>query len=557
LPNKKRSTNILIEQVKHLIKSRINHPNKIFVLKLTVDGWVGGVTSYEDSKLTIHKLIWHPLSKKIDPNKPSVDIEVLQASLLELVKKHDLIGYDVAFSLASSIADLKMLTVPFDLSAKVDQKEFFGNSKDKAFWQEFDADILDLKSPLFSYQYAGPAEDDGNSLIYATWADQRAINICIEFLLSAQLYPILIVPETQAIYNHLFSQLDRLEKESFFGILHLASGRSQLMVIGPERLVHAKLNISELDEVLLEDIEKIDEIEGPFWDEVGARLGNALKQAFLYLKEEEGIPPIRNIYVVSESAKDDNAILLLSRNFNLSNLKSYPGSKSIGQMIPVAERNNIKNTSIFSGVLGLGLQEALKKNMLSNKDSDPLNFIRLNLQPNIQRIINNRKLAKLTKIFYLVTATMVTLALIWMVIYLLPVYIINQTQLQDYQIVDKALTNQEQEINAIQMKSKQYDEYIAGLLNTKKGASKSRLMTLLPKIVPAGVELDSFTVTPTSISITGRATSTATAQAFYNAIADNELATNLGMVVDRETPLSLITRFKIAGKPFKVELVGP
>jgi len=547
----------LIEQISHFIKSRIRNPNKIFVLKLTVDAWIGGVTSFKDGELTVHKLIWHPLPKKIDPNKPSIDIEILQTSLFELVQKHGLVGYDVAFSLASTIADLKMLMVPFDLSNKVDQKEFLTNSKDKAFWQEFDAEIIDLKFPIFSYQYTAPAEDEGSSLIYATWADQRAINICIEFLLSAQLYPILIVPETQAIYNHLFGQLERLEKEAFFGILHLASGRSQLMVAGPERLVHAKLNISELDEVLLEDIEEIDGVDGPFWVEVGARLGNALKQAFLYLKEEERIPPIRNIYVVSESSKVANTTLLLSRNFNLSNLKLYPVSHNIRQMISAIEESKIENQSIFSGILGLGMQEVDQKNNLLKKDSDIQSLIGLNLQPHIKRIVDNRKLAKLTRNIYFVTAIMATLASIWTVIYLLPAYIINQSQLQQYQIVVKTLIKQEQALSETQAKSKKYDQDITVLLNAKKGASKSRLMTLLPKIVPAGVELDSFTVNPESISITGRATSSATAQAFYNAIFDNELATNLGMVVDRETPLSLVTRFKIAGKPFKVEFVEP
>jgi len=547
----------LIEQISHLIKSRINSPNKIFVLKLTVDAWVGGVTSFNDGDLTVHKLIWHPLPKKIDPNKPSIDIEILQTSLFELVQKYELIGYDVAFSLASSIADLKMLMVPFDLSNKLDQKEFLANSKDKVFWQEFDAEIIDLKFPIFSYQYTAHAEDEGSSLIHATWADQRAINICIEFLLSAQLYPILIAPETQAIYNHLFRQLERLEKEAFFGILHLAPGRSQLMVIGPERFVHAKLNISELDEVLLEEVEEIDGVEGPFWVEVGARLGNALKQAFLYLKEEERIPPIRNIYVVSESSKVANTTLLLSRNFNLSNLKSYPPLNTISQIISVANEPRIENQSIFSSILGLGLQDISPTKYPLNKDSNIQSPIRLNLHPHIRTIINNRRLAKLIKNINFVTTLIVGLATIWTVIYLLPAYIINQSQLQQYQIVDKTLIKQEQAISALQAKNKKYDEDIAVLLNAKKGASKSRLMTLLPKIVPAGVELDSFTVTPESISITGRATSSAAAQTFYNAISDNELATNLGMVVDRETPLSLVTRFKIAGKPFKVEFVEP
>ena len=535
----------------------MDRPHQIFVLKLTVDAWVGGITSYEDENLTIHKLIWHPLPKKIDPNKPSLDIEILQASLAELVEKYDLVGYDVAFSLASSIAELKMLTVPFDLSNKADQKEFLANSKDKVFWQEFDAEIIDLKFPIFSYEYAAPSEDEGSSLIYATWADQRAINICIEFLLAAQLYPILICPETQSIYNYLYRQLDRLEKETFFGVLHIASKRSQLMIIGPERIVHAKLNITELDEVLLEDLEKIDEVDGPFWEEVGARIGNALKQAFLYLKEEEGIPPIRNIYVVSELSSIKNTMLLLGRNFNLSNLKSYPFSKSVSQMISMADSNRVDNQSVFSGILGLGLQEVVKKRIFLGKSSDRESLVDLNLQPYIKRITSNRKIVKIIQNIYLIAFIILAIGLIWSIIYLLPTYIINQTQLQQYRLENKALLTQEKALNETQAESKRYSEQIALLLKASQGASKSRLMTLLPKIVPSGVELDSFTVTPDSISITGRATSTATAQNFYNALSDSELATNLGMVVDRENSLSLVTRFKIAGKPSKVELVEP
>jgi len=547
----------LIKQLNHLLKIRTKHPNRIFVLKLTVDAWVGAVTSHEDDDLNIHSLIWHPLPQKIDPNKPSLDIEVLQASLYELVQKHDLVGYDVAFSLASSIAELKMLTVPFELGSKADQKDFSTNSKDKIFWQEFDAEIIDLKLPVFSYEYAAPAEDEGSSFIYATWADQRAINICIEFLLSAQLYPVLIAPETQAIYNHLYRQLDRLEKETFFGVLHLASKRSQLMIIGPERLVHAKLNITELDEVLLEDLEKIDDVNGTFWDEVGARIGNALKQSFLYLKEEEAIPPIRNIYVVSELPKVKNTMSLLGRHFNLSNLKPYPTHNAAQHMRLIANTNGVENGSVFSSVLGLGSQEVFQKNLFKNRNTSKENLITLNLHPHVKRIATNRKISLVAKNFHWMSILVLALAFIWAMVYLLPSYILNHTQLQEYRSANKTLLNQEQELIDIQAESKKYTDLLSLLLKSTQGASKSRLMTLLPKIVPVGVELDSFTVTPESISITGRATSTALAQNFYNAILDSELATNLGIVVDRETPPSMVTRFKIAGKPSKVELVEP
>ena len=546
----------MLEQISHLIHDRIKNPDKLFVLKFTVDAWVGGVTSYENNKIVVHKLIWHPFEKKIDPNHPSLDIELLQDSLAELVDEHNLAGYDVAFALPSSIAELRMLSVPFELNQKVDRKEFAANSKEKLFWQEFDPEIVDLKFPVFSYQFLAQAEEEGSSLIYASWTDQRSINMCVEFLLSAKLYPIFIVPETQAIYNNLFSQLDRLEKESFFGILHLAAGRSQLMVSGPERFVRAKINISELDEVLLEDIEAIDLIEGPFWEEVGARVGNSLKQAFLYLKEEERIPIIRNIYVISESSKFANTFTLLKQNFNLSNLKAWPQSLDFSRvMIDGAEE--INNKALFESALGLGFLKINRPTIDDQEKESDSGLIHLNLQPQINNISGNRRLVKISKIFYGASIVLIIFSALWTLTYLLPAYLVNQSQFNEYQKVDQELGGRKKEIDTIDALISKYDGEIAALESAKRGASKSRFMTLLPKIIPSGVELDSFEINPENIVITGRAISGSAAQNLYHAIAVNELGSNLGVIIDRETPLSTVVRFKIVGKPYKVEVATP
>lgn len=545
------------------MKSKTANPKQVqtgdqlLCAKLTVDAWMIAVTSLDKGELSLHDLIVWPLSRKIDPNKPGQDIELLQESLVELVDAHQLQGRDIAFAIPSSIAELKTLTIPFDLTKKADLKELRQSGQDKSFWQEFDPEILDIKNPYFAYQYADESEDEGSSIIYASWLDQKLINIYTDLLLSAQLYPVLLTSETQSIYNLIFKQIDRLEKESFFGILHIAAGRSQLIAIGPNRIAHAKINISDLDEVLLEDLELIDDIEGPFWDEVGLRIGNAIKQASLYLKEAENIPKLRNIYIVSELQKSDNTLQLLKRHFNLSNLRGWLPASILKNHSPNS-LIGIENPSVLGSVLGLGLQRINQASDVTDAQSKTEALIKLNLHPHAKNISKNRKLSFITRRVYWATAGISIALVFWTAGFLLPSYLIAQNKLPIYTSLEQEQKNQSNLIKSIDAEIARRNNEQAPLLQARQEAAKTRFMVTLPTIIPSGVELDSFSITsnkPTPdeniIVISGKATSSSQAQTLYHNLINHRLLKNPVIQINRG--IKNKTYFEIRGVPDLVD----
>ncbi len=66
----------------------------------------------------------------------------------------------------------------------------------------------------------------------------------------------------------------------------MSDDRIELITIVAQRFDVLKLEISEFDELLLSEIEDVSDTTGKFWDEVGGRIANTMKQAVMLLHEE-------------------------------------------------------------------------------------------------------------------------------------------------------------------------------------------------------------------------------------------------------------------------------
>ena len=95
----------------------------------------------------------------------------------------------------------------------------------------------------------------------------------------------------------------------------------ELIAFLPQRFHVVKLEVTEFDQVLLAEIEDVQDTVGEFWDEVGGRVGNTLRQAVLFLQEEQDFPEFSSIHVVVDALRAQNFITLMNRHFNLAQLR--------------------------------------------------------------------------------------------------------------------------------------------------------------------------------------------------------------------------------------------
>jgi Tfp pilus assembly protein PilN len=355
-----------------------------------------------------------------------------------------------------------------------------------------------------------------------SWADQDLLNKYIDLALSARLNPVALVPELQAVLNLLLPNVERVEREGYFGVLHLARGRSRLLAVGAEHIVSASLNISELDEELLDKIESIDDLRGELWEEVGMRLGGSLKQAVLYLREQEGVPPLRSIYVISEAPACDKTIDLLKANFNLGALKrwNFFGAVSLNSLGEPALRV-IPNQTAWASLIGGGMQGLMAERLSVPVEETPR--LQLNLHPQRTRLVQNRRYRSLIKKTSAATGIVALCFGMWLAASVVPSYFYYSSAVASAQADLHKLTAKRTELDRVSTGNQAIESQLAQLKRADEDRTKSRFALTLPRLLPNGVELAEMSIDDNKVSISGTATNSSGAQTFLNNINANKL----------------------------------
>lgn len=529
-----------IPLVRDLVDS---HQQGNLVFKVAPNYLIMADVSFDKGRPSVRRLIHAPLSRHVDPNKPNLELELLQDTLVKLVETHGLVGRDVSILLPSSCSVTHTHLVPFDLEKKAEVKEFLVTGQEKEFWQEFEPDVQDCKKPVFGFQYLAPGLDQGTSQVFMSWANQDLLNKYIDLALSARLNPVALIPELQAVLNLLIPMLDRLERESHVGILHLARGRSKLLAVGSEQVISASLNISELDEELLDEVESVADVTGEVWSEVGVRLGSSLKQAVLYLREQEGVPPLRSIYVISEAPKCEKIVDLLKANFNLGALKRWHPLQQLGldiQNEPALRA--ISNQTAWASLVGGGLQ-GLQPEQLSVETSAMPRF-QLNLHPQRVQLFKNRRYRAIVKKTNAASIIVACVFSIWLAIDVVPSYIYYSSAVTSAASELKLLNAKRNELANLNSTIQNVSATTSSLKQADQDKTKSRFALTLPSLLPNGVELSEMSIDDNKITLTGIAVNSSGAQAFLSNINASKLV---------KSPVLEITRSSAGRVSFFIE----
>jgi Tfp pilus assembly protein PilN len=492
------------------------------VLKVAPNYLIMADVVVEKNKPFVRHLYHEPLLRQVDPNKPNLELELLQDTLTKLVDTHGLAGRDVSVLLPSSCSVTNTHMVPFDLEKKAEVKEFLITSQEKDFWQEFEPEVQDCKTPIFGVQYLAPGLEQGSSQVLMSWANQDLLAKYIDLALTAHLQPVALIPELQAVLNLLTPMLERLERESCIGLLHLARGRSKLLAVGPEQIVSASLNISELDEELLDEIESVPDISGGVWSELGTRLGSSLKQAVLYLREQEGIPPLRSIYVISEASECEKIIDLLKANFNMGALKRWQPLTKLGVNVSNSPAlQAIPNQTAWASLVGGGLQGLQSEQLSIPVDAAPK--LQLNLHPQRTQLVRNRRYRKIIKKSNATSLLVCSIFALWLTLDIVPSYLYYASTVSLAKTDLQTLAGKRNELNAVKNKNEHLDAQMAALKQADYENTKSRFVLTLPGLLPNGVELSEMSIDDRKISISGIAINSSGAQTLLNNINSSKL----------------------------------
>jgi hypothetical protein len=126
-----------------------------------------------------------------------------------------------------------------------------------------------------------------------------------------------------------------VERERPFCVFYLTKGNSRLIYVNSNVVYIAKVDISDMDEILFDelpeadatsainsDLAEDDDTDNLFWSEVTNRLSGNLKQAFAFLKDELKATKVETVFFVSDHHKENILFQLFRKNFRLANFRS-------------------------------------------------------------------------------------------------------------------------------------------------------------------------------------------------------------------------------------------
>jgi len=528
---------------------------KKLVLKVLPEEFILTTSFYVEQFQTKTQLIRWKLPKKIDPLNINADLEILSDNLQRLTKLYKLEGSEVTTVLANTLSPLKVIGIPLNLNTSADKKEYVAMQKQTYdFWKEYDEALVDVKDAQIRANFLSLNDNDGTSTMLYTACSSKIIKEYIAMILGGNLYPIAFIPEDQSIIRIIESRLTRIERERPFCIFHLSRSANRLIYVNNEVVYVAKVDISDMDEILFDEIPEDDEIKNEFWSELTNRLSGNLKQAFAFLKDELKASKVETVFFVTDHKKENVLFELFRKNFRLANFRSItnqfmfdildePNNQETNDLDHASENTEDKvHGSFMLPNLGCYTMQYFSTPSYKNLVIETPLF---NLHPKHHFIINNFKLKN-----YVQHSRNFLIALLAVVLVFL-VYV-NTTNKSDMKNIDefagltKDLESQQNLIGLQTMNKKQITEDFAKLNNMKKGNYNEKLFNFFNTELPTDLELERVVVRRNSFMLLGNGKSVSEVNRFYEKFLSNPNFKDLIFKVYKRTDSNL-NYFEIKG----------
>jgi len=439
---------------------------------------------HNSNVINIDNLTSTPLTREVRLNRLQRDLDMVADTLRGMREQGLFSAQDAGLIIPPGIVALRQVTLPFMSPAELARE-----SQDPGFWAEYEPDITKLEDPFVSYHTLLSSENDDMTRVVIGYAEMAVLRPWVDLLLSAHLNPVYLDIEQVAMANYLYASLPPEERRQSQAILHFADDRMEIIAFQPTRFHTIKLEVSDFDQILLAQIETIDQPTGEFWEEVGARVANTLKQSILFLQEEQDFPPFSVVHVATNSGAARNFMTLLDQHFSLAPLALWDPTANAQLAQPVETRlAAVQNRSSLASIFGLGLRR------LGTFGETGAGLIRLSMLPQAATLQRNRQLGVVSR--SLVKALVLAVVLIggWTGGIILPAFLESQRQSRGYEGYKLDAEASQQRLATLDARTFALDGELAQLVTISTPKPNMQFLNTIPDLVPEGVELSSYSV---------------------------------------------------------------
>jgi len=460
------------------------------------------------------------LPKKIDPNQISEDMDLISDHLQRLAKLYQLEGNTVTVVLPQAISNLKTIEIPLDLSKRNEKSEYQTLIKEPyEFWKEFDDDLVDYKDAEIRANYLYTKKPDNESVLLYSATSKKIIDDYISMVLNGNLYPTRFIPESQSIIQAVHASLSEAEKNRPFCIFHLSPNNNKLIYVGLHELTIAKVDISDLDETLLNEIPKKEETQNEFWDEVATRISGNLKQAFTFLKDEIQTSNLRTIFLISDYEKEDVIFDLIHKNFKLANLRSLKHHFECvhldkGELDKTLLKRNLPKASKILSSSGLAPNIGSYKLKNIRTLNSIIRSSQLDLHPQSQFIQMNFDYVDTLKKITLVLTVVIALQFLYG-LYSKSTLIDLNNPSNEYRSLVSDLKLNRLKVAELQKDTNTYKAQTQLLNTSLQGILNDEVYRLINKELPDDLELEQLLIKEKSFAIYGNGRSVSEINRFY------------------------------------------
>ncbi len=475
------------------------------------------------------------LPRAVDVKNIGRSQDMIVEAIRTLKEETPLTTIDAAISIPSHLIQMRIINLPY-----VTEKELAKEAKNIEFWIENEPDIEKMENPFIEYQPIVISENDDLARVLLCFAETAAIQPWVDLLLAAHLNPVFIDPEVLSLVNLRINTLPLDEQKQNQAIIQISPHECQCIAFSRTKIHRVKLEISEFDLVLLEYAEQVSDITSPFWDDVMGRVTKTVKQAMLYLQEEQDFQPFATVHFASEYAQCENTIALLKDHFTLAPVVLWNPLVNL-RLNKAADMKEHPNPSMLASIFGTASQR------LNIYGKDGRSNISINMLPKHKILRRNRQLAIISRTFRRIFASTAIALGLWIIGLSLPQYISSLSAIRNFENLKTEAETTQSQFDAATAGLKEAARNIDQMRMLQNPSGKTYLLETLPDLMPEGAELKELHVKNSSkIELEGYANSDKAVFVFENELALSGLIKNITLNTKQNANDGLIA-FTLSG----------
>jgi Tfp pilus assembly protein PilN/Tfp pilus assembly PilM family ATPase len=397
-------------------------------------------------------------------------------------------GVDAGISIPHSLFDVRILQLPY-----MEEAELAEEAEEPEFWEEFDPELTNLVGRVVRHQilYANEGEDRTDVMIASLPVGE--LERYRSLMLEANLIPVFVENELFSLVNGIYARMSTDERYKPFFAVHLCPGNNQIVVHYRGRLYMHKINISDFDEALLMELERVDEVEGDFWEEVAIRVSEQVKQAIAFLVETYDVQRPDKLFLVSEYREVENFYFLLHERLGTARVVIYDAMDDVE--VPNEHQKYVDffaNPSIFTTAMGLATQGLnVEGRSLSHMHS---RLISMNFLEDAPRIRRNRQLAAVNRILSLAIVAVILFSGTVLGVNTVPAYLQTREASTQYDAAAGAARAEALRRQVNEKKLTEINQVITDIRANSANRGYGVFLSKLPALLPPGAELQKLEI---------------------------------------------------------------